>query len=213
MAWFGRKSSAPSIDSLKFETDGWKFHGEKEPGQMRLWETPDSDAVLLHFFGVPPNLPVTNTVDDISAMYASGLAAGGGKVVECTVGKFAHCDAVRLLLKAPQKPSGMMYQAAVTIPFRDFSFVVKIQSPEHGSTGVREAVLAEKRMAAGEMPDVSGKGPFFRDWNPDAPEYDEQFPTHPVSRVRRILAHVARTASLDQAVASLPKFPLPGGTP
>jgi len=90
--------------------------------------------------------------------------------------------------------------------------VVKVQCPERGITGMREAVLADKRLATGEEPDVSGKGPFFRDWNPDAQEYDAQFPTHPVSRARQTLAHVARSASLDEAVARLPKFELPGGT-
>jgi hypothetical protein len=213
MAWFGRKSPTPSIDSLRFGTDGWKFHGEQEPGRTRLWETADGDAVLLHFFGIPPDLPVANTVGEISAMYASGLAAARGKVVECAVSTLAGCDAVRLLLKVPQKPSGMMYQAAVTVPFREFSFVVKIQCPEVGTTGVREAILFEKRMRAGENPNIGKPGEPFPGWNPDAQEHDAAFPAHPVSRLRRLLKGIEGSAALDEGIPQLPKFRLPGGAP
>jgi len=176
---------------------------------MRLWETADHDAVSLHFFAVAPNLPVAKSVDEISAMYASGLAPAGGKVVYCTIGELARCDAVRLLLKVPQKPSGMMYQGAVTVPFRDFSFVVKLQCSEHGTTGVREAILFEKRLRAGEKPNVGRPGEPFPGWNPDAPEHDAAFPAHPVSRLRRVLERIDTSATIDEEIRKLPKFPLP----
>jgi len=203
------KSATPSIDSLRFETNDWKFHGEKEPGRRRLWETADRDAVLLHFFPIPPNLPVAKSVDEISAMYASGLAAAGGRIVQCAIGELARCDAVHLLLKVPQKPTGMMYQGAVTMPFRDFSFVVKIQCPEHGTTGIREAILFEKRMQAGEKPNLIRPGEPFPGWNPDAAEHDAAFPSHPISRLRRILKGIENSAVLDEQIRVVPKFRLP----
>jgi hypothetical protein len=210
MSWFGRKRATPSIESLRFGTNGWKFHGEKEPGRMRVWETADHDAISLHFFGIPPNLPAAKTVDEISAMYASGLASAGGKVVECSIFELARCDAVRLLLKVPQKPSGMMYQGAVTVPFRDFSFVIKIQCPEQGMSGVREALLLDKRLSAGEKPNFERPGELFPGWDPDAPEHDSTFPTHPVSRLRRILKGIEDSAVLDEQIRRLPSFRLPG---
>lgn len=209
MGWFGRKSSAPSIDSLKFETHDWTFHGEMEPGQMRLWETADEDAVVLNYFGIPPDLPVARTFTEIFEMYAVGLAAAGGKIVECASVKFAGCDAIRLLFKVPQQPAGLMYQAAVTVPFRDFSFVIKIQCSEQGTTGVREAVLLNQRLKAGEKPNNDQSGKPFPDWNPDAAEFDAMFPTHPVSRVRRLLLEIENSATLAEEIRRLPKFPLP----
>lgn len=180
---------------------------------MRLWETADRDAVSLHFFGIPPNLPVANTVEEICEMYASGLAAAGGKIVECVISKFAGCDVVRLLFKAPQQPSGMLYQAAVTVPFRDFSFVVKVQCPEVGTTGVREAILFEKRLRAGEKPNFGNPDEPFVGWNLDAPEHDAAFPVHPISRLRGLLKGIEASAVLDEEIRQRPNFPLPGGAP
>jgi hypothetical protein len=167
--------------------------------------------VALYFYDLAPDLPACTTVEQLREFYWSGVSGVGAELVECALESVAGQVAIRVLMKAPQQPSGRFYQAAYTLPFRDFSFVIKVQCREHGMTGVRETILADRRMAAGEMPDVTGKGPFFRDWNPDSPEYDAEFPEHPVSRARRILEHVARTAVLDQAVSQLPKFGLPGG--
>lgn len=200
----------PSIDHLRFSTAGWTYHGEPEPGQMRLWETPDHDAGSLYFFGIPPNLPEAATIGELSAMYASGLPAAGGKIVECTVGEFAGCDAVRRLLKVPQKPSGRMYQGAVTVPFRDFSFVVKVQCLERGVTGVRGAILFDQRLRADETPNPGRPGEPFPGWNPDAPEHDAAFPSHPVSRLRRLLKSLGGSAVLDEGVRQLPRFRLSG---
>ncbi len=146
-------------------------------------------------------------------MYATGLAAAAGKVVECTIDELARCDAVWLLLKVPQKPSGMMYQGAVTVPFRDFSFVVKIQCSEHGMTGVREAILFDKRCRAGEKPNVGRPWEPFPEWNPDGPEYDSAFPSHPISRLRRLLKGLEESAMLDEQVHGLPRFRLPSRAP
>lgn len=203
---------SPSINSLSFDTSGWKFHGEQQPNQKRLWETPEHDAVILHFFGIAPDIPPIRSMGEMSAFYANGLKPSGGKVVECGLAQLAGCPSIRLIIKVPQKPSGMMYQGVFTIPFRDFSFVIKVQCEESGMTGVREAILFDQRRRSGEMPNLDPAGPFFSNWNPDAPEHDQSFPTHPISRLRRLLARLASTATLDPGVRDLPGFPLPEGT-
>lgn len=213
-AWFGRKREVtPTIDSLSFGTSGWKYHGERQPNEMRVWQTPEGDAVSLHFFGIPPNLPAARSIEDIATLYAEGLRASDAKLVECSLTTVADCQCICLLIKVPQRPSGMMYQGVYTLPFRDFSFVVKIQCAEVGATGLREAVLFAQRSKAGGTPNTSGSGPVFSDWDPDAPEHDARFPTHPISRLRRLLAHVQSTATIDGTVRALPGFRLPGGAP
>jgi hypothetical protein len=209
MPWFGLGRVRPTIDAIRFASDGWIRHDELESHRLRVWEAPGRDAVELHFFPVPPNLPAAPTVGDIAAVYANGLSPAGGKVVECAVVMFAGCDAVRLIVKVPQQPRGFMYQGAVTLPFRDFSYVFKVQCSEVGTTGIREAVLFERRCRAGEEPDLARPGEPFPDWNPDAAEHDSAFPNHPISRLRHLLAQIERSAVLDDRIRRLPKFPLP----
>jgi hypothetical protein len=199
----GRRPRA-TIESLQFDTCGWTYHAQEHPARVQVWQTRDADAVSLHFFPIPPDLPVVNSVDELRGFHAERLKAVGGKVVECTLERVADCQTVRLLIKTPQQPYGVIYQGAFTIPFRDFSFVVKVQCRELGITGIREAILLDQRWAAGEEPDVGGP-----DWNPDSPEHDADFPAHPVSRVRRVLEHIELTATLDESVRALPPFQLP----
>jgi hypothetical protein len=208
-AWFGRKRDVtPAIDALSFDASAWKYHGEPQPNQMRLWQTPDHDAVSLHFFAIAPDLPRVRSTQEISAFYADGLKSSEATIVECNLAQVAHCPAIRLIIKVPQKPHGIMYQGVFTLPFRDFSFVIKIQCAEVGTTGVREAVLLDERIKSGDTPNVSGSGPVFPDWNPDAQEHDVRFPAHPISRLRRLLEHVNRTATMAASVSQFPRFHL-----
>jgi hypothetical protein len=205
---FPVSASNLTIDSLRFDPADWKYHGEREPGKSRLWETASHDAVSLHFFAKPPDLPSVGAVDQLRQFYGSQLAPGAGKIVELATPSIAGCRAIRLLFKVPQKPTGMIYQGSFTIPFRDFSFVIKVQSRETGPTGVREAILTQMRLAKGEVPNTKG-GPLFANWNPDAAEYDQKFPSHPLSRLRAALTQIAETAATDRAMRQSAPFPLP----
>ena len=120
---------------------------------------------------------------------------------------------VQLLLKVPQKAGGFMYQGAVTVPFRDFSFVVRVQCHEYGTTGIREAILFDRQLKAAEKPNLQRPTEPFPGWNPDAPENDQAFPQHPVSRLRPILKRIQDTAVIDEPICQLPKFPLPTRAP
>ena len=117
---------------------------------------------------------------------------------------FEICQQVR-----KQWPSGMTYLGALTLPFEAFSFVVKVQCEERGTTGLREAVLLDRRLAAGDQPTIKDGRMHLPGWNPDAAEHDAMFPTHPVSRARRVLDHLRRTLVIDPSLAKLPGFPLP----
>lgn len=119
-----------------------------------------------------------------------------------------QCPAVRMIFKAPQQPTGMTYVGSITLPFRDFSFVIKVQCPERGWTGSREAMLLARRMAQGAVPVSEGRIE-LPGWDPDAEDFDAEFPGHPVSRARRVLRRVAESLAIDPPVAGLPGFRLP----
>ena len=105
----------------------------------------------------------------------------------------------------------MTYVGSLTIPFRDFSFVLKVQCEEGSPTGFREAVLLDRRFEAGEAPSVSEGRLHIQNWNPDDEGFDAKFPDHPVSRTRRVLDRMERSVQVDPDVRKRPAFTLPEG--
>ena len=199
----------PSIDAVRFDTTGYEFYRELEPGRLRVWWTPEGDGLGVHFFPLPPDLPSSAaSVDELVTFYRNMLGESGGKLVEARVVVAGGCPALRTVVSVAQQPSGRSYVGSLTVPFRAFSFVLKCQCIERGTTGIKEAILLDRSWDAKEP---EGEGPLPRDWDPDAPRYDAEFPSHPVARVRRVLDHVEQSLVVTGEVRKLPGFALPPG--
>jgi hypothetical protein len=207
---FKRGGAKPSLDAICFDTTGYASQGEPQPGKVRIWHTPEGDGLGVYFFTVPPDLPANaSSVDELTAVYGRLLGEAGGNLVEVSVVIANSCSAVRTILSVPQQPSGRTYVGSLTLPFRDFSFVIKCQCAEGGPTGLKEALLFDRSRAANEPMQIEGEQFYFADWNPDNPKYDVEFPNHPVARARRVLNHVIRTLVVASDVRKLPRFALP----
>src|SRR5438128_12287185 len=126
------------FEDITVPTVGWT---SIEPDvATRRWRNANDDQLSLHFFATAPDLPSTvHDLDPIRALYRRMLGDSGG-LVEVERTGLATVPSVRAIFKFPQSPSGMTYLGAVTIPFRDCSFVLKWQCLERGMTGVRDAV-------------------------------------------------------------------------
>jgi hypothetical protein len=207
---FGGDRTFPSLDSVRFDTSGYEAHGDPDPGRLRAWTTPFVDGVGLYFFGKPPDLPAAaRSVAELHDFYAQALKNAGVRLVEAGLTTADGRPVVRVIFKTPQSPTGMTYVGSLTLPFRDFSFVVKVQCEETGVTGLRETTLLARRVAAGENPVLVGGHLHIPNWNPDADCYDVEFPDHPASRVRQVLRAVAVSLVIEPRVAKLPRFCLP----
>ncbi len=200
----------PSLDSVRFDTNGYAAQGEPQPGQIRVWHTPDGDGLGIYYFPLPPDLPANaSSVNELADFYQSMLGESGGKLVELSVIVTGGCSAIRTILSVPQQPSGRSYVGSLTLPFRDFSFVVKCQCMEIGLTGAKEALLFDRSLAeerATKAEDSLSKLPGL---DSDAERHDEEFPDHPVARARRVLDHVAQSLVVADDVRDLPNFVLP----
>ena len=87
----------------------------------------------MYFFPVRPDLPANaSSLDELAAFYARLHGDSGCKLVEVSVVVAGECSAVRTILSVPQQPSGRTYVGSLTVPFRDFSFVIKCQCGERG---------------------------------------------------------------------------------
>ncbi len=195
-----------TIDSLAFDAPGWEVQ-ETNP-KKQVWEHPGHDAVLsLHFFDIPPDIPVRP--EDHPALrgyYRNLIQAQHGGLVEVAVGVLpnARISVIRTIFKVPREPRGMGYIGSLTLPFKHCSYVVKIQAEEAGMTGMREAVIADKLIREGKI--TVGENnllgwaadPYDRTWKQGAlmnlaerEEYDPLFPGHPLTIVRDGLNTVA----------------------
>jgi hypothetical protein len=200
----------PTLDDLRFDADEFEYQGELQPGRMRVWSTPAGDGVGLYLFLIPPDLPpASESIERLREFYAERSAGAGGRLVELGVPRLPAAAVVRTIVKVPQQPSGFTYLGSVTVPFRDFSYVIKVQCEERGTTAGREAVLMDRGLGSGVMPVMHEGGFRLADWSPDDERHDADFPDHPVTRARSVLKHVEQSLLIDDRVRGLLGFALP----
>jgi hypothetical protein len=216
-----------SLNSIEFDTSGFDFAGEHN-GAL-IWYAPEGDGIGLFHFSMPPDIEVDlGAIDRVRGYYRTAAMSHGAAIVEVDVLQLAGCQIVRQIVKVPQKPTGMTYMGSMTLPFRDFSYVLKIQCLETGTTGVRDSSVLAEKMSAGEVSfdeetmklqgwmhdpydrtisyPLSSDGGTCSYNSSDSAQYDEYFPAHPLSRLRRLLTHIQTTLTVDRDVCNAPKF-------
>jgi hypothetical protein len=214
----------PSLASVRFADSGFRFQGERDGA--RIWHTEAGDGIGLYYFALKPDIDADlRSIDKVRQAFRSKVAAAGAAIIAVDTITTDGCLAIRHIIKVPQRPHGMTYIGALLLPFCDFSFVVKAQCQEHGTTGIRDAVVLEEAFRDGRTsvePDgITLTGwmqdpydPAIRDgfhWNlSEAREYDARFPNHPLSRLRRLLAHLEATLQVENEVRQSPPYVFAG---
>jgi len=199
---FGKGTARASIESISFDATGYSL--QESSDAVRLWYTPEGDEFSVHFFAERPDLPPR--LEDLRSHHEAQLRASSGAVVEVSPIHVDECPAIKTVVKLPQQQSGFTYVASITIPFHDFSFVLKVICGESGVTGLREGVLLAKHMAGGGMPEVADGRVQVPGFDPDNKRFDADFSVHPLSRARRTMGHVSATARVDAALKKAPAF-------
>lgn len=203
---FGQPPSA-SLDSVSFDASRYDFQGEK--AGSRVWHLPEGGGVGLYFFPSPPDLPVVGSVAELREMYVRRMAEGT-EVVDCRVLPLDGVPGIWLIIKGRNaETDGMFYLGSLTIPFRDLSYVIKIQCFETGITGMRETLLMDEALEKGTGRMDDGGFVAVGGWAFDDEKFDEKFPQHPLSTARRELRHIAATLRVDPAVKKAARFKLP----
>jgi hypothetical protein len=217
-----------SLDSITFDKTGFALQGDLNG--TRVWHTQAGDGIGLYYFNKPPDISAhLDSVDEVRKSYRLLATSAGIGIIEVETLTLDGCPAIRTIFKAPQQPSGMTYLGSITLPFRDFSYVIKVQCMEYGATGIREAVVADALLAAGQIQipmdgerpaeilgwsqdpyDRSVDAPLMRN-RAEAEEYDSQFPDHPLSRLRAILRQVQGSLHIVAGIKSEPAFTFPSG--
>jgi hypothetical protein len=190
-----------ALDMVRFSIQGAQLEGE-EPS-ARFWRIASGDRVALHYFPIPPD--IQSDLRDRQTLYRfyEELATGAGLgVVEVGSIQLTDILAVRTIFRKPQQPFGIDFIGAITLPYQDLSYVVKVYCDETGVTGIREALLAHAFRKI--------EGPGFEKFNwrmiVESEEYDSQFPRHPLSRLRAIMKEAQTTIRLNSALRKHKQF-------
>ncbi len=199
-----------NIDLIQFVDSNWV--NTQNQADVKIWENDIGDLVSLNFFPLKPDLPASLKKRNLSKIRKSfrhllySMEKGMVSVDIITVTQF---PCLEVIIKQPQQPTGMTYIGSITIPFQDFSFVIKYVCQEYGMTGLRDTIV---NISHGE------EKRWFRDpYDPrydqiamynlsDRIEYDSKNPTHPLSRVRRYLSNVENVIQISPELTNYPLF-------
>jgi hypothetical protein len=212
----------PSLDSITFDTTGLIPQGDKNG--VRVWQTPDGDGVGIYYFPIPPDiLADINSLESVSSFYGN-MIAEAKNITGISIGSvdIDGCKFVKMIIKVPQQPFGMSYIGSLTLPFRDFSFVVKMQCAERETTGIRESIVTDELLGKGEikidksgkfegweMPSVATHSAVWKTNRAEAIEYDVRFPNHTLSILRRTSNQIEESIKVSDDVKREPRFSYP----
>lgn len=210
-----------SIESVSF--DNSNMEAKSATDMEKSWFSLKSKVeIILHFFDKTPDIPAN--LSDISALrdnFRDGISSVGGGLIKAETVLIDDVLCIEAVFKTPQKPHGMTYFAALTIPFAKHSFVIKMTAHEFGITGMRDSLVFEQLRASNQI-QVKANSEFPKGWmqDPYKPEwqapclrnkaddeiYDEKFPDHPLSRLRKEIEHIKGTLKLSEELKASAKF-------
>ncbi|HAH64652.1 MAG TPA: hypothetical protein DCL72_04065 [Rhizobiales bacterium] len=209
-----------SLDSISFDAHDFQLAGEQ--GSARIWQTPAGEVIFMQYFGRAPDIQSSlQSLTDLRQEWRNLAAKSSGAIVEVETRTIDGCEALHAILKMPQQPTGMAYLGSIIVPFRDFSYQVNVAAREQGVTGLRDTAVFAKWMQQGEVAWDEGtskpKGWMHDPYDPsietpltwnqsEAEIYDAEFPDHPLSRLRALMAHIEATLKLADEVRAEPRF-------
>ncbi|MEU6562114.1 hypothetical protein [Nocardia nova] len=180
------------------------------------WGNPATrDIITLSYIDLEPDLPAALSDIDTLRRRLTELQAEFGCLIEAHAITVDSQPALLRLEKFPlaDQATGLGFTAGIVVPKAGCSAILKIMCPETGRSGVREAAVVPKVGFTNMFPphpyapEIKGKLPYNV---ADDARWDPQFPDHPLTRARRWITHISRTARIDPRFAALPPFTGPG---
>lgn len=209
-----RLSKPPtSIDARRaaINSTGWFLDKRASGPECSTWRDSDEDTITLSLGAA---LPDTITADvEALRMYCRQVAEDSGAgLVEAGVMLGQLGPAVQMIYKQLEMPA-FTFRGVQIIALPKASLTWSVVAREKGTTGVREAVVTSSLLSQGRLtPELYEESwacdpydPHYRGverstlrYISDDASYDSQFPTHPLSKVRRVLRELSRESDLTE---------------
>ncbi|MGU3284446.1 hypothetical protein [Methylobacterium mesophilicum] len=199
-----------SIDSVDIDTLDWNSVSLPNPDQERIWTTQDFCSIMIQYSPVPTEYPLVSTLQEFYSAISRRFDGSVRMLIEVGILQIDTIEMPYYIFKIPMKPTGMEYWCEIVFPFKEFGLKIMIFSPEQGITGIREVVLLDKRIAVDERTRKNfADGKLPENWRPDDPQFDREFPDHPVSKVRQWLKHIQSNTRIIDSVKEIPRYQVP----
>src|SRR6516165_9355927 len=184
---------------------GWRIAEARD--HWMVWRDADGDVLSLavQAKSLQNDLPSLSDEDAVRR-YCRGLAESGrAGLVEATTTASSHGPAIRLIYKKLTIPA-FQFTGMLIMPMPNATCIWTTVAGEHGTTGIREAVITAELMNQGKLTVESYQASWAQDpydsaycgvdrstlrYLSDDESYDPQFPQHPLSKVRQELRTLA----------------------
>lgn len=216
MQFFWSKKS--NIDSIEIPNFDW--YQEAGTNSLKQWVNSEETMVLsINFFELEPDIPTIKEVTKLRQFYRELVFQVNGGIIELEIISIKEILCVKAIFKIPQKPHGMSYVGSFTFPFKDYSYVVKLQAPEYGATGLRDAMILSKLRLENLISIENGtlKGWFCDPYDSsiqegipmnksEEPIYDHLFLEHPLTQLRKKMLEIETKIDFKSEIFKLKKF-------
>lgn len=200
------------LDDVLLPDSAWEVHSRDEVS--RAWFSEERVAVRL--IRVPAAASTSLDVEEARQQYSAESGAHGGATIEVELVEAPAGRVLRSIHKyrSQKNPLAIHYVGVLLLSWPEVHFRLHTEALEKGTTGLREAAVMLKTKLEGEsapaQPPVaveSGEelmklmgSSALRVLPSDEPRWDDVFPEHPLSRVRK------RQRAILEAIDVRPRF-------
>lgn len=214
------KKNKISISSIEIPTNGFQLISSNK--EKKSWSDEISTEISLNFFKKKPDLPFLDK-DKLVPFFRNQISINNGAIIEIDSFKINHFDLVKTILKFKISTNEfgqnhIIYLGSLIIPFKDYSFVIKIQSFEEGIIGVRESIIFNDLLfeSDGDLINVQenwSKDPYdselISDFLMNTSEkevFDVKFDNHPLTIIRNKMKKIEENIKFDSELEKIEKF-------
>ena len=206
----------PTIHSVQVPFENWKLYQEND--SIKIWTNTFGDILSLNFFYENPNLP--EFVADIHSLrnfYRDVISESHGSIVEVEKEFLGDFVLIKSIFKISQEITGFIFLASYSLIMESYTFIIKVECPEKGTTGLRESTVLMMCGIDGSIPKGSMEGWFYDPYDPalndkvstnisDQEKYDRFFPNHPLTRARATLNQIKKKIIFGDEISLIDQF-------
>ncbi|MES2792465.1 MAG: hypothetical protein V4719_22810 [Planctomycetota bacterium] len=199
-----------SIDDVQFDTTGWEPRPESAENR-RSWGNACGDVLSVRYYAAPPQMPSLFRLQALKDYHLQQLKAANGTILSLDLLQVKGVSVGKLLFKTQHPGGGWGYVGTLFLPYRDFSYSIRLQAVERAGDEARGQHVWNW-LHESQPPDANCLALWFgldevpEDTNvarlclADEERWDRTFPHHPLSRLRAELYRLIPTLLVSRDV-------------